>query len=358
LASKSRPESGNYVRDPLVLAIDGGQSSTLALVARLDGTILGAGLAGPSNHINEPGGLERLEIALRESTTRALKNANRPARNVIHVCMGMTGGPRQAYEIMTQIMPHAKILAHKDMVTALAGASVARPGVVVIAGTGSVAYGRLETGQEMYRGGWGYIMGDEGSAYDVGRNALRAACQASDGRIGTFFIPPSESRPYYFPSNTRLVKDIPAHFGMKTLRDVHEAMYSSKISRPQIAALAAVVTAAAQQGDEVARSILASAGQDLAKAALAVISALRREIKGMDVYTTGGVFQAGPFVLDPFREMLQRYPVHSGAFSPVVGALFLALEAAHTTLTDDVIQAIRSSLPQNAVSKHDETTEE
>jgi N-acetylglucosamine kinase-like BadF-type ATPase len=272
--------------------------------------------------------------------------------------MGMTGGPRQAYEIMSQIMPHAKILAHKDMVTALAGASIARPGVVVIAGTGSVAYGRLETGQEMFRGGWGYIMGDEGSAYDIGRNALRAACQASDGRLGTFFIPPSESLPYFLPSTTQLVKDIPAHFGMKTLRDLHQAIYSSKISRPQIAGLAAVVTAAAQQGDEIARGILATAGQDLARAALAVIDGLGRMIKGIDVYTTGGVFRAGPFVLDPFREMLQRYPVHSAAFSPVVGALFLALEAAHTALTDGVIQAIRRSLPENAVSKHDSAPEE
>jgi N-acetylglucosamine kinase-like BadF-type ATPase len=344
--------------DPLVLAIDGGQSSTLALVARLDGTILGAGLAGPSNHVNEPGGLERLEIALRESTARALKRANLPAQNVIHVCMGMSGGPRQAYEIMSEIMPHAKILAHKDMVTALAGASIARPGVVVIAGTGSVAYGRLETGQEMYRGGWGYIMGDEGSAYDIGRNALRAACQANDGRMVIPFRVEPDPHPYYSAGNTRLVNDIPAHFGMKTLRDVHQAIYSTRISRPQIAGLAAVVTAAAQQGDEVARSILATAGQDLAKAALAVISALSREINGMDIYTTGGVFRAGPFVLDPFREMLQRYPVHSGAFSPVVGALFLALEAAHTVLTDDVIQAIRRSLPENAVSKHDSASEE
>jgi N-acetylglucosamine kinase-like BadF-type ATPase len=271
--------------------------------------------------------------------------------------MGMTGGPQQAYEIMSQIMPQAKILAHKDMVTALAGASIARPGVVVIAGTGSVAYGRLETGQEMYRGGWGYIMGDEGSAYDIGRNALRAACQASDGRLGTVGWVEQEPFPFFAASDTRLVNDIPAHFGMKTLRELHHAIYSSKISRPQIARLAAVVTAAAQHGDEVARSILATAGQDLAKAALAVISALDRKRKGIEVYVTGGVFQAGPFVLDPFREMLQRYPIHRGAFSPVVGALFLALQAAQTALTDNVIHAIRRSLPENAVSKHDNASE-
>jgi len=328
-------------QEPLVLAVDGGQSSTLALIATYTGRILGAGWGGPSNHIHEPGGPERLHNALHDSIGEALRNAGADAGNITHACLGMTGGAQQSIPIVQSIAPNSAIQVYQDVVTALAGASVAQPGVIVIAGTGSVAYGKLADGRSALAGGWGYIMGDEGSAYQIGLAALGAASRASDKRG---------------PSTT-LLERIPAWLERSTLREVHKGIYSAAITRPQIAGLAAAVGAAAREdSDGVAQDTLSNAGHDLAEAALAVIEALEMSEAGMSVYTTGGVFHAGEFILDPFRARIaarsSASAVNEAAYSPVIGALFLALQAAGTELTPDVIQAIHDSAPKAAISKH------
>lgn len=325
----------------LILAVDGGASSTLALVATLDGHILGSGLAGPSNHVHEPGGMERLTSALHGSIRAALAAADVPAEAVIGACLGMTGGALEAKPIAQGLLPAAAILSYHDSVTALAGASQARPGVVVIAGTGSVAYGRLDDGCEVSVGGWGFIMGDEGSGYDVGRHALRAATQASDGRGPV----------------TALLEAIPVHYGLADLRAVHRAIYTGAIDRPGVAGLTAVVAKAAEAGDGVARDLLAAAGRDLATAALAVIRALDRTADGLAVYPAGGVFRAGELVLASFRETLHaaspRSRVETAAFSPVIGGLLLACQAAGREIDDGLLAAIRATLPGAALAKQE-----
>lgn len=330
----------------LVVAVDGGQTSTLAIVATSGGKILGAGLAGPSNHVYEPGGLARLESALRQSIDRALQSAGYAAEQVSHACLGMTGVARETPIIAAQILPAAQIQIYFDMVTALAGASIAQPGVVVIAGTGSIAYGRLEDGREARAGGWGYLIGDEGSAYSIGRAALQAASQAVDRRG----VP------------TTLTRTIPEFFQRTTMQEVRDIVYTPAIDRPQIAGLAAVVTRAAQQGDSVALDLLAEAGQELAEAAVAVMRQLNTLEAGMKVYTTGGVFKAGALVATPFRETLlvhsRASSLSEAAFSPIVGALLLALRAAGSPIDDNLIQSIRASLPDAARSKVTEDGDE
>ncbi|MCC7447348.1 MAG: hypothetical protein IT324_08035 [Anaerolineae bacterium] len=324
----------------VVVAVDGGQSSTLALVATPDGRILGTGLAGPSNHIHEPGGMERLHNALHQSITAALHNAGRTINNVTHVCLGMTGAADIAQQIVQQKIPTAAVQSYYDMVTALAGASVAQPGVVVIAGTGSVAYGRLADGRDARAGGWGWLIGDEGSAFDIGRAALQVAAHAADIRGGP----------------TVLLQRLVDHFQMPSFWDLRNALYTPAITRAQIAGLAALVTAAAQDGDMVALGLLDQAGRDLASIAVGVIKQLGMLDTGMTVYTTGGVFKAGAFVLKPFCDTIQAQSsasaVREAAFSPIIGGLLLALKASGSPLDDSIIGAIRNSLPASAISKH------
>lgn len=321
----------------IVIAVDGGQSSTLALAAALDGTILGVGWGGESNHVDEPGGVERLTRALQESIGGALRDAGCPAEMVRAACLGMTGVSALAGEITQDLLPAAQVMVHHDAITALAGASVGQPGVIVIAGTGAVAYGERADGRAAKSGGWGYLMGDEGSGYDLGVQALRAITQASDGRGPA----------------TRLAETIPQHFGLDDLRALHRAIYSQQITRPQIAGLAAVVAQAAGHGDAVAQDLLRSAGESLAAAALAVMRQL--DVPGMAVYTTGGVFRAGEWVLGSFRAAIHAQSPSSttadAAFSPAVGALLLALKAAGTALDSAVLDRIRASAPASALSK-------
>src|SRR4051812_39324423 len=109
----------------LVLALDGGQSSTLALIAENSGRILGVGLAGPSNHVHEPGGLQRLHSALSGSIRQALNNAGVQPARITHLCLGLTGGVPEAAPLIAKMLPDASARIEYDMVTALAGASIA-----------------------------------------------------------------------------------------------------------------------------------------------------------------------------------------------------------------------------------------
>ncbi len=320
----------------IVVALDGGQSATLALAAALNGVVLGSALAGPSNHVDEPGGRERLEMAVTIGIRGALASASRTAEQVACVCLGMTGAPTEAREIAKRLLPTAQVEAHYDVVTALAGASIARSGVVVIAGTGAVAYGRLDDGREARSGGWGYLMGDEGSGYDLGIAALRAACRASDGR----------------GEPTELIWRVPQALEQSDLMGVHRAVYSLAVTRSDLARLAIAVTDSARAGDAVARRLLDHAGHDLADAAIAVIARLERQDSGLTVYPTGGVFQAGDLILTAFRAQIAAQSPASRvvmpAFGPVVGGLLLALRMAGSSLDEACIQRISDSLPAQA----------
>jgi N-acetylglucosamine kinase-like BadF-type ATPase len=271
--------------------------------------------------------------ALREAIESSFASASHPVSRVSVACLGMTGGVDVAPQIVEQIVGCDAVRACEDSVTALAGASVAEPGVVVIAGTGAVAYGRAPDGREAKAGGWGFIMGDEGSGYDIGIMALRALTQAADGR----------------GPQTALTASIPAHFGVPNLRGVHAIIYSSTAGRPQIAALAAVVSQAASAGDRVAQALLAEAGGHLARLALAVLARLDALEARIAVYPTGGVFQAGDWVLEPFaaalRDGARQATVQSPAFPPVVGALLIALQMAGAVIDGATVTRIRASLP-------------
>jgi N-acetylglucosamine kinase-like BadF-type ATPase len=324
-----------------VIAVDGGQSSTLALIATLEGQIIGAGFAGPSNHVHEPGGVERLRKALYQSISECIRNAQQSTENIASLCLGMTGGAELAFDMVQPHFPQARLQSYDDSVTALAGASIAQSGVVVIAGTGAVAYGQLADGRSAKAGGWGYIMGDEGSGYDIGRSALVAASQAADGR---------SEQP------TQLLHSIPAFFGIADLKAVHTAIYGGQITRPQIARLTVPVVAAAEAGDAVAKRLLDSAGQQLALSALAVVDQLGMIQTGLDVFPTGGVFQGSPQVKAAFQNTIaMRAPavqVKEAAFPPVIGGLLLALQGADVALNESVIATIRATFPQAAASKH------
>lgn len=326
-----------------VLAVDGGQSSTLALLADLDGTIRGSGRGGPSNHYYEPGGPERLARALRDSTAAALNSAGCSATSVIQVCLGMTGAHPQAEVIAQSLFPSAGVQLYHDAVTALAGASVVQPGVIVIAGTGAVAYGRLDSGEEARSSGWGYLMGDEGSGYWIGVEAIRAACQASDGR----------------GEPTALIQRIPEHLQVDDLRALHRQIYAHELSRSTIATLAAITAAAAQSGDAVAIRLLQRAGQELAQAAVAVITRLGQLETGLPIYNTGGVFRAGAPILDSFGAAIAARSPHSSiqaaTFSPSVGTLLLALRAAGVELSPRIIEQVRRTLPPDALLKRTES---
>jgi N-acetylglucosamine kinase-like BadF-type ATPase len=323
----------------LILGVDGGQTSTVAILAARSGKILGIGYGGPANHIHEAGGMERMQRSLRDAVLGAFEQAGISSIAVESACFGMTGGAELVKEVAPKFISVNILSAYHDVVTALAGASLASPGIVVIAGTGAIVYGRDEEGHEAKADGWGYLMGDEGSAYDIGLQVLRAAAQAKDKR----------------GADTLLQTVVPRFWHKADLAGVRAALYTEQMTRADIAGLAWVAFCAAESGDKVAQDILANAGQQLAKAAYSVIEALDITRQNPMVYLTGGVFRAGHWVLDSFETSLKQFTsnieIKMPAFPQVVGALLLAHQQTDAAIDESFLANLHQTLPSSLQNK-------
>jgi N-acetylglucosamine kinase-like BadF-type ATPase len=308
-----------------VLAVDGGQTHSLAIVADEEGHVLGAGKGGPANHFVEPGGPERFSQSMRDCIHDALRSAGLLNAPLAAAYYCLTGVHDQMKPLVQQIAPAGQVQLAGDKDASLVGATFDCPAVLVLAGTGSIACGIDAHGREVALGGWGYLMGDEGSAYWIARLALSAATSATDGRSMA----------------TLLTSRIPQYFGVRTLRDVHALLYAQKVDRVVLAGLAAVVGAAAMEGDRVAQALLSNAGQELGEMAVAVIRRLSLMDVPVTVTTAGGVFRAGGLVLNPMLAALNAAcPFAHYApprFPPIIGALFLALRIIGVASTEAIV---------------------
>src|SRR5205814_2761782 len=167
------------------LGVDGGASKTAALVIDESGKSLGSGVAGPSNHLRV--GVETAARNIERAVNKALVAADVASREIHWAYCGIAGADHPAHrqEVVDSLeifYPRGNFTVDNDARIALTGAIGFGAGVVVIAGTGSVAYGRNEAGEEARAGGWGPSLGDEGSAYGIGRGAFTAVLRALGGR--------------------------------------------------------------------------------------------------------------------------------------------------------------------------------
>jgi N-acetylglucosamine kinase-like BadF-type ATPase len=270
----------------LYLGIDGGQSSTIALIGDESGRVLGKGRAGPCNHVGAAERRAKFIAAVGESVAQAAAQAGvEPAFEA--VCAGFSGGVADKEALARELIRAQRYLFTDDAQIALSGATGGRPGMIVIAGTGSIAYGRNAAGRTARAGGWGYLFGDEGGAFDLVRQALRAVLRHAEG-----WGPP-----------TILADTLLAATGAPDANAMLHVFYTSDYPRERIAALAKLVDQAARSGDPVASDILSGAAQALATLAAAV----RRQLFGAeiaDVRYCGGVFHSEP-LLERFRLLVE-----------------------------------------------------
>ena len=241
----------------LIAGIDGGGSKTVALLATVDGQILGRGTAGPCNLQAVPE--EEVRQALHDTLEGAFAAAGLPVQPVALLGMGLSGVDRPADLATVQRLVQEEEMAHialivNDSQLLLWCGALTGWGLGLISGTGSIAFGRASTGRTARAGGWGYRFGDEGSGFAIGTAALRAISQAADGR----------------GPQTQLTPLILTHWGLETPGDLIPYVYSNELPYPQVASLAEVVQVTADQGDAVAQAILEDAAGELARALAAV----------------------------------------------------------------------------------------
>lgn len=311
-----------------VLGVDGGQTSTTAAVCDLTGNLLGLGRAGPANHVWEPGGVSRARRAVTGSTTQALRAAGLPRNHALEAAfLGMTGAKAdgRTERAVKGCVSAKSCRVDNDMVTALASVTQGKPGVVVIAGTGTIAYAENARGRRASASGWGFLLGDEGGGFWIARQAVAAACRASDGR----------GQP------TALTDALLQAAGVGDLWDLHFLIYSEKMSRADIADLASVVPRVAARGDTAARRILRQAGRELGLAGGTVARRLRMQRGATMVGMVGGVFRGSSEVGRAFRREIRHHVPKAvfiePRFTPVIGAVLLALKLAHVGLAGEVL---------------------
>jgi len=327
------PKHGYY------LGVDGGQSHTTALVADGSGRVLGSGHAGPSNHTLAPGGRTRLERALQQSVAGALAAAGlAPSRAAVRrftflsAHLAMTGEPQDKVETVQDNITAGCLVVGHDAPGALAGATGGRDGIIVLAGTGSVAFGRFR-GRSFRIGGRGYIFADQGSAWAIARDAISQTLMLQERGS-----PPPALR-----------SELLRYFGRKSVEDIIEDFYRRRISRERIASFSRQVGRLAGTGDRECARLLRSAARTLAEMAAATAFRLRTGNAAISVSYGGGVFRDDA-VRHAFgcgvRRLLPPAMVSPPRFGPDVGALLLAYRQAGLRLGPSVTARIEESYIQ------------
>lgn len=247
-----------------VLGIDGGGTSTHAMLSNPRGQVLGEGIAGPSNA--KAIGAEAARQALDQAIAAAFADAEIDRGPVEIACFGLAGFDRPEDHALLRDWSSAGLWANRLMFVndgelVLAAGTPDGFGAAVIAGTGSIAVGKGTNGQTARAGGWGHLLGDEGSAYQVALAGLRLVAQRDDGRSPK-------------PSLPTLADGICKAVGVAEPRHLISAIYSGEFDRTRLASLAPVVVASAEDDPEVLETILKPAGRELARAILAVVRAI------------------------------------------------------------------------------------
>lgn len=300
------------------LGVDGGQSSTAALIGDESGNVVGAGHAGPCNHVSTAESHARFRDAIGGAVNAACQAAGITAgikeARFAAACLGLSGGPHDKEALVREMISAEHYRITIDAVIALLGATAGEPGVIAIAGTGSIAYGRNAEGRTARAGGWGYVFGDEGGAFDIVRQAVRAALRKEEG----------------WGHATALREALLETTGAPDMNDLLHRFYTPAYPRPRIASYAVLVDEAARNGDAAAREILHNAAQALATYAAAVRRQLFHRGELSRTSYIGGVFRSD-ILRERFAALVQLEsdaPVHPPAMGPAAGALIDAYRLA------------------------------
>ena len=314
-----------------VLGVDGGGTKTVCVFMDDTGQVLGRGEAGASNYHSV--GQDAAFLSVQAAITQA--TACLGTVQVAAICLGLAGVGRlsdipvvqtwvkqlqssDALPITWALQP-ANVVICNDALIALVGGLSHAVGIVAIAGTGSIVFGRNSQGSTKRVGGWGPILGDSGSAYHIAILGLRAALRAYDG-CG---LP------------TSLQERFKEHLGLLSLEDLVKVVYQPgwsvqpKSNVQKIAALAPIVAQEAASGDEVSLHVIENSVQELVQATQVVIDALFSPSEVVEVVTTGSVWQGCSLISEKFSaSLIQRNPLVRVIFpryEPAYGAGLLAL---------------------------------
>lgn len=317
----------------IFLGIDGGGSKTEAIVAAEDGRIYGWNKSGPSNPLfMQP--IKAFETVI-AAANAVLSQTTIPEQEIEGACICIPGFKKHfSEEVLAGSLKIDKerISLMGDERSTMLAALGNSPGIVIAAGTGSFAIGRDEYHNEHSAGGWGPILGDEGSGYDVGRQALRAIIAEHEGKA----------------EPTLLTQKVCNLWGIEKVEDIRLFLNSHANFQQIISALAPLVLECAQEGDAVAQNIIKQAGNSLADLAKTVLDKLDIHDEPIQIVLTGGVRNFGNRIDTCIvRRLKDKYRINATLKKPqlptVIGAVLLAMEKAAIFPNEEVLTTLREN---------------
>ena len=295
-----------------IIGIDGGGTKTIGILAAATGQHLAQVQSGPTNY--HVVGEAKTQAVLEGIVAELYEKADIPPTSAVRFCLGMAGLGRAAdREVIGKICDalgicQNRILTH-DAHIALVGGTEKQEGVIVISGTGAIAYGINADGKEARANGWGYLLGDEGSGYDIAIKGLQAVARAADGRGDQTEL------------KDRILNKLALNEPNELIRWTHAA------SRDMIAQLAEVVFDTAETGDTIADRIVEEAADELVCAATSVIEQLEFT-EPFDIVLSGGNLIHQTMFADKLRHRFVRIQPEASVqlpkHEPAYGAVFVA----------------------------------
>ncbi len=300
-----------------LIGIDGGQSGTRCVVGRRDATVAAIGAGSAVDHVLAPGGRASLERALTSATGTAVRGLPPEPVEVVYLAISGVVPPGPEAEVVAraagELWPSAAVHISHDLRAAWAGAFGLRPGIVIVAGSGSAAFGVSPDGREARAGGWGYLFGDEGAGWWFAREGIAAILRAHDGT----------------GPQTQLTARLQAHFGAANVSGIVKRVYAGQLDRTAVGAASRIVLETAASGDAVARSLVERGASALAT----LVESVGRNLQWqgeVPVAPAGGMWNSRLFYemfVTTLQQVDQRMAVRSPVFPPNVGAFLLALQA-------------------------------
>ncbi len=320
-----------------VIGVDGGGTKTNFALIDFSGNIL-ANAKSDSTNYQAVGG-KKLREEILKGIEFLTKQSNLPANKIDHIFLGLAGAGRESDRKEILALFHdtefnKKITVDSDAMAALAGAFATGPGIILIAGTGAICFGKNSRGKIVRAGGWGYLLGDEGSGYFIGREAIIAALKDFDGR----------------GEKTSLKDRLTAHFRLNSIDQIIPQIYQNRIDRVAIADLAPIVFDEARNGDSVAAEIIRRSGKELGLLTKAVAQRLNFEGEEIKVALIGSIFKQREMLIHEISKELYEISwnveISDPLFAPEYGAALLAIQKSGAEVTDSLIQNLQNSIQQ------------
>lgn len=316
-----------------VIGIDGGATHSFGVAVAGDGKVIARTESGSLNFLGSSVSETRRNLnELVKSIDVQLPLGSRLATAVIgSAALFSEAPPDQKAKLCQGLLPGDRTRVVSDCMTAYAGVCLNRPGVLIISGTGSILLAKSEEGRFFQTGGWGHIVGDEGSAYWIAVECIRAAVASVEGA----------------GSDTSLVMDICRWFQIKELGDIVTIIYRAGFNKEKMAALAGYLATQAE-GDLVFQEICRRGGRMLGDLAVRAARGAGIQLDPVPIYFNGSVLRKNAVVRESLvARMEEFFPVRvkEGHLAPMLGAAAMALQDAGVELTPEVIANLQSSSP-------------